>query len=573
MSIKRKQNKPQKLKEDEDEDNNGTNKSIKKFLNMHQQNNNNHQNSSSPELNTFLNSNYFAHQTVNSMPNEDYANFLKNLFAYTYSTSLQQCMNNSNSQEPTNFKHEDSTSTSSASQKLCNMLPKYLLDNIFNVNSSIQPLYNSAQQSPNSNINTADKLKDSIEKILAEQNVNKSKVNLLSPANSISSQHKTKPSGSDEKSVKTYMRLVNKGDNKTSVISQILKCLECSMSFETLADLSIHMIKSKHFSRYQTLNDTKLAQRSQQQPEKVNRSTLETTSNGNLNVRNSSSKNVSSHPFNPSHLTCNICNKNFISGNNRETVNGLYNTKNNRPYSQHGNQHNNLPPLVEYIQHLRNVHSLNHICTECGAFFERSNQLSEHLTLHRVSTYASSASFASHPHCPNLNGFKKPRDGPTGDLNPSTPKISKKENTSEIQTNNRSKNELTESQHPLLALQMFVSRGNQVKSLSNVTAQSNLVTAKTEEIIKSVEKISANRLPAKKRPYVAEEADDDNASNSSMSNSNLDCSSKRIKTEEKLSNGKFDNLLRVNLQLDDCKRKSQQQPLHLLQKMQSYLSE
>ena len=88
-----------------------------------------------------------------------------------------------------------------------------------------------------------------------------------------------------------------------------------------------------------------------------------------------------------------------------------------------------------------------------------------------------------------------------------------------------------------------------------------------------MEKISANRLPAKKRPYVAEEADDDNASNSSMSNSNLDCSSKRIKTEEKLSNGKFDNLLRVNLQLDDCKRKSQQQPLHLLQKMQSYLSE
>ena len=44
-------------------------------------------------------------------------------------------------------------------------------------------------------------------------------------------------------------------NSRNSFISQILKCLVCSKSFETLNDLSSHMLETKHFNKLSTADN------------------------------------------------------------------------------------------------------------------------------------------------------------------------------------------------------------------------------------------------------------------------------------------------------------------------------
>jgi hypothetical protein len=54
-------------------------------------------------------------------------------------------------------------------------------------------------------------------------------------------------------------------NSRKNFISQILKCLECSASFETLEQLSAHMLKTNHFSKFQHIQPHLVSQQQQQQ--------------------------------------------------------------------------------------------------------------------------------------------------------------------------------------------------------------------------------------------------------------------------------------------------------------------
>ena len=115
----------------------------------------------------------------------------------------------------------------------------------------------------------------------------------------------------------------------TNPANQILKCLRCSLSFETLPDLTAHMMKTNHF--------TQLAP---------------SYSHSNPKPSPASPNKSTSHPLPPplppSRSSCLVCSQQFV----RE---------------------------VDLVDHLQRLHQIRFNCTTCGMYFENENLYKDHL--------------------------------------------------------------------------------------------------------------------------------------------------------------------------------------------------
>lgn len=215
-----------------------------------------------------------------------------------------------------------------------------------------------------------------------------------------------------------------KNSRDNNFISQILKCLECSASFDTLADLSQHMVNSNHFSKFQqqssfpltptspVINPVKPAESStkhksndshnsvcknntnhsyssqffpnskQFKPKKadsptnlpISNTNTNQTSIANINNNGTSCRLKNSIISQPEHK-CSICNKKF--DHNSTESNSLVHNQLGLKLAEAKQQQ--LPPLVKLIQHLQNVHKITNVCTNCGAFFNNTDDLQKHL--------------------------------------------------------------------------------------------------------------------------------------------------------------------------------------------------
>ena len=109
----------------------------------------------------------------------------------------------------------------------------------------------------------------------------------------------------------------------TNPANQILKCLRCSLSFETLPDLTAHMMKTNHFTQLLPSSSTSYSHSPPKQqhhsPTKYN-----------------------------SRSTCLVCSQQFA----RE---------------------------VDLVDHLQRLHQIRFNCTTCGMYFENENLYKEHL--------------------------------------------------------------------------------------------------------------------------------------------------------------------------------------------------
>ena len=129
-------------------------------------------------------------------------------------------------------------------------------------------------------------------------------------------------------------------NSRNNFISQILKCLVCSKSFEKLNDLSVHMLESKHFSRLPSTAASFIFENHRN-----------ISKNANTLFRKAFKTSKTSHVVDhscQSVLLCLICKKTFPNGSN-------------------------------LVEHLQNSHTINQICTTCGAYFETSSAYNQHL--------------------------------------------------------------------------------------------------------------------------------------------------------------------------------------------------
>jgi uncharacterized C2H2 Zn-finger protein len=115
----------------------------------------------------------------------------------------------------------------------------------------------------------------------------------------------------------------------TNPANQILKCLRCSSSFETLPDLTAHMMKTNHFTQILPSSNSyqhsiPKQQQQQQQPSPTKFSNIQPRS------------------------TCLVCCQQFA----RE---------------------------VDLVDHLQRLHQIRFNCTTCGMYFENENIYKEHL--------------------------------------------------------------------------------------------------------------------------------------------------------------------------------------------------
>ncbi len=124
---------------------------------------------------------------------------------------------------------------------------------------------------------------------------------------------------------------------KNNFISQILKCLECSKSFNSLTELSAHMHETKH------LQKTKYE--SCQLKIQLKRSNKKLQSTANSSIFHKSSINYKTS----CNLLCLICSEHFTSE-------------------------------MSLIEHLQNNHIIRQICTSCGAYFETNYDYQSHMT-------------------------------------------------------------------------------------------------------------------------------------------------------------------------------------------------
>ena len=119
----------------------------------------------------------------------------------------------------------------------------------------------------------------------------------------------------------------------TNPANQILKCLRCSLSFETLPDLTAHMMKTNHFTQPLSSSSS------------TTTTTTATPSNSHSNLKQHSPVKFMS---NQSRSTCLVCSQQF----SRE---------------------------VDLVDHLQRLHQIRFNCTTCGMYFENENIYKEHL--------------------------------------------------------------------------------------------------------------------------------------------------------------------------------------------------
>ncbi|CAF1055714.1 unnamed protein product [Adineta ricciae] len=129
----------------------------------------------------------------------------------------------------------------------------------------------------------------------------------------------------------------------TNPANQILKCLRCSLSFETLPDLTAHMMKTNHFTQLLPSSSSSVS------------SSLSTTTSATSSFHHSNAKQQQQHSptktlTSPSltRSTCLVCSQQFI----RE---------------------------VDLIDHIQHHHQIRFNCTTCGMYFENENLYKEHI--------------------------------------------------------------------------------------------------------------------------------------------------------------------------------------------------
>jgi uncharacterized C2H2 Zn-finger protein len=122
----------------------------------------------------------------------------------------------------------------------------------------------------------------------------------------------------------------------TNPANQILKCLRCSLSFETLPDLTAHMMKTNHFT--QLLPSSSGTQTTIPPTTSYHHSTPK--------QQQSPTKSVNSPSLIRS--TCLICSQQFA----RE---------------------------VDLVDHIQHYHQIRFNCTTCGMYFENENLYKEHI--------------------------------------------------------------------------------------------------------------------------------------------------------------------------------------------------
>ena len=124
----------------------------------------------------------------------------------------------------------------------------------------------------------------------------------------------------------------------TNPANQILKCLRCSLSFETLPDLTAHMMKTNHFTQLLPSSSTSTSttpihhSKQQQQQQQQQQTSPTKFSNSPSLVRS----------------TCLICSQQFA----RE---------------------------VDLVDHIQHFHKIRFNCTTCGMYFENENLYKEHI--------------------------------------------------------------------------------------------------------------------------------------------------------------------------------------------------
>jgi uncharacterized C2H2 Zn-finger protein len=125
----------------------------------------------------------------------------------------------------------------------------------------------------------------------------------------------------------------------TNPANQILKCLRCSLSFETLPDLTAHMMKTNHFTQLLPSSST------------TSSSSSTTTTTASYHYHSNPKQHSPTRFLNPSSLirsTCLICSQQFA----RE---------------------------VDLVDHIQHYHKIRFNCTTCGMYFENENLYKEHI--------------------------------------------------------------------------------------------------------------------------------------------------------------------------------------------------
>jgi uncharacterized C2H2 Zn-finger protein len=116
----------------------------------------------------------------------------------------------------------------------------------------------------------------------------------------------------------------------TNPANQILKCLRCSLSFETLPDLTAHMMKTNHFTQLLPSNTA------------YSHSTSKTPTTTAAPPPTSKTNMASSRS------TCLVCSQQFVCE-------------------------------VDLVDHLQRLHHIRYNCTTCGMYFENENLYKDHL--------------------------------------------------------------------------------------------------------------------------------------------------------------------------------------------------
>ncbi|CAF0904719.1 unnamed protein product [Rotaria sordida] len=130
----------------------------------------------------------------------------------------------------------------------------------------------------------------------------------------------------------------------TNPANQILKCLRCSLSFETLPDLTAHMMKTNHFTQLLPSSSSTTA----------TTTAPSTSSYHHSNLKQQQQQQQQHSPtklLNPPSLirsTCLICSQQFA----RE---------------------------VDLVDHIQHYHQIRFNCTTCGMYFENENLYKEHI--------------------------------------------------------------------------------------------------------------------------------------------------------------------------------------------------